>query len=82
MIHTLSNIHTHPFILTVLQHQLRQSVAGLRSNQPLLVLALCIPVTEEGRYEGIIKAVASITDGGVSLRLMVLVMMMIKLMKV
>lgn len=70
----------------MLQHQLRQSVVGLRSNQPLLVLVLCIQVTEERCYEGIIKAIASITDNRVTLRLMVLVMMlvmtmMIKLMK-
>lgn len=71
----------------MLHHQLRQSVDGLRGNKPLLVLGLCIQMTEERRYEGIIQTIPSVSDSRLRLRLlmwlvMMLVMMMIKLMKV
>lgn len=83
----LSNIKTHN-PLTMLEHQLWQSVDGIHSNHPLLVPVLSIQVTENGRYEGIIKAGPSVADSQLRLRLlqlmmvMLLVMEMINLMKV
>lgn len=84
--HKHSLTHTNPFVLTVLHHQLRLSVDSLCGDKTLLALALCIKVTEERRYEGIIKPIPSITDNRLGLRLMMLVMMLVmmvvKLMKV
>lgn len=74
------------FVLTVLQHQLWQSVDGVRGSQPFLVPAFCILVPEEGRDEGIIKTAPSVPDCRLRLRSMMLLVMMlvvmIQLMKV
>lgn len=75
---------TDAFSLTMLQHKLWQFVDGLRGNRPLLLLAFCIRLTQEGRYDGIIKTMSSVTHSGLTGRRLavMLVAMMVELMKV
>lgn len=70
----------------MLQHQLWQSVDSFHGSQPLVVPAFSLQVTEEWRYEGVIKDVPSVSDDGrLRLRLlmlMVLLVVMIELLQV